>query len=176
MCDATQQTRCPPEAATLQSRGVASVGIPLPSTTTTTFAARPRYSLLLANMAQPQMKAETTTDAQNIITALGKAFKGQNGAPLTGDQLALWLHQNMAQLSGLAKEGKLTHGQILAVRKQSRLLPLREFISVRALTGPCLSPLLFCFCVSVRLSADVRALFFHSTSFTVPAQRLRRQT
>lgn len=103
--------------------------------------------------AQPQVKTEPSSDAQNIITALGKAFKGQNGAPLTGDQLALWLHQNMAQLSVLVKEGKLTQGQILAVRKSCPLLPLREVISVRTLTrGPCLSPLCL---VSVSLSADV---------------------
>jgi hypothetical protein len=94
--------------------------------------------------SQPQVKTEPTSDAQNIITALGKAFKGQNGAPLTGDQLALWLHQNMAQLSVLVKEGKLTQGQILAVRKPCRLFSLDDFISVRTLTrgrGPCVSPL-----------------------------------
>lgn len=68
---------------------------------------------------QPQAKPD---DAANIISALGKAFKGQNGAPLTGDQLALWLHQNMAQLGVLVKEGKLSQGQILAVRNRYRLL------------------------------------------------------
>jgi transcription initiation factor TFIID subunit 12 len=88
--------------------------------------------------AQPQTKTEPTNEAANIISALGKAFKGQNGAPLTGDQLAQWLHQNMAQLGMLVKEGKLTQGQILAVRKQCRLLPLRESNSVPTLTrGPC---------------------------------------
>lgn len=97
--------------------------------------------------AQPQVKTEPTSDAQNIITALGKAFKGQNGAPLTGDQLALWLHQNMAQLGVLAKEGKLTQGQILAVRKPCKLLSTREPISVWTLTRgscPCVSPLCLC--------------------------------
>lgn len=90
----------------------------------------PSHPLLLVKMAsaQPQVKTEPTSDAQNIITALGKAFKGQNGAPLTGDQLALWLHQNMAQLSVLVKEGKLTQGQILAVRKPCQLPSPREFI------------------------------------------------
>lgn len=83
--------------------------------------------------AQPQTKAEPTNDAANIISALGKAFKGQNGAPLTGDQLAQWLHQNMAQLGMLVKEGKLTQGQILAVRNRRRLLPLRDSSSVRTL-------------------------------------------
>ena len=84
--------------------------------------------------AQPQTKTEPTSDAANIISALGKAFKGQNGAPLTGDQLAQWLHQNMAQLSMLVKEGKLTQSQIFAVRNRCRLLPLRESNSVRTLT------------------------------------------
>jgi len=70
--------------------------------------------------AQPQIKTEPTNEAANIISALGKAFKGQNGAPLTGDQLAQWLHQNMAQLGMLVKEGKLTQGQILAVRNRCR--------------------------------------------------------
>ena len=74
--------------------------------------------------AQPQTKPETTSDAQNIISALGKAFKGQNGAQLTGDQLAQWLHQNMTQLSALVKEGKLTQAQIHAVRTPYRLLSL----------------------------------------------------
>ena len=84
--------------------------------------------------AQPQTKTEPTNDAANIISALGKAFKGQNGAPLTGDQLAQWLHQNMAQLGMLVKEGKLTQGQILAVRNRCRLIPLRESNAVRTLT------------------------------------------
>lgn len=66
--------------------------------------------------AQPQTRTENTSETANIISALTKALKGQNGAPLTGDQLAHWLHQNMTQLSALAKEGKLTQGQIIAVR------------------------------------------------------------
>ena len=81
---------------------------------------RPILLLAMAS-AQPQIKTEPTNEAANIISALGKAFKGQNGAPLTGDQLAQWLHQNMAQLTMLVKEGKLTQGQILAVRNRSRL-------------------------------------------------------
>lgn len=82
-------------------------------------ASPPRRPLILATMAstQPQTKAEPTNEAANLISALGKAFKG-NGSPLSGDQLAQWLHQNMAQLSVLVKEGKLTQGQILAVRKR----------------------------------------------------------
>ena len=85
--------------------------------------------------AQPQIKTEPTNEAANIISALGKAFKGQNGAPLTGDQLAQWLHQNMAQLTMLVKEGKLTQGQILAVRNRYRLLlSLRDSSSASAVT------------------------------------------
>ena len=88
--------------------------------------------------AQPQTKTESTNETANIISALGKALKGQNGAPLTGDQLAQWLHQNMTQLGLLVKEGKLTQGQILAVRNRCRLLSLRESSSVRTLTrGRC---------------------------------------
>ena len=107
----------------------------------------------LVNMAsaQPQVKTEPTGDAQNIVSALNKAFKGQNGAPLTGDQLAQWLYQNMAQLGGLVKEGKLTQGQILAVRKFHRLLPPHEFHSSRTLTRvPRVSPL--CLCASGAIS------------------------
>ena len=87
--------------------------------------------------AQPQIKTEPTNEAANIISALGKAFKGQNGAPLTGDQLAQWLHQNMAQLTMLVKEGKLTQGQILAVRNRCRLLSLREPTSVWSVICTC---------------------------------------
>ena len=85
--------------------------------------------------AQPQIKTEPTNEAANIISALGKAFKGQNGAPLTGDQLAQWLHQNMAQLTMLVKEGKLTQGQILAVRNRCRIAvtPRVQFRFVRDL-------------------------------------------
>lgn len=97
--------------------------------------------------AQPQIKTEPTNDAANIISALGKAFKGQNGAPLTGDQLAQWLHQNMAQLSMLVKEGKLTQGQILAVRNRCRLLPrLRGSVPLWPAEA---SPLLLCAAVTI---------------------------
>jgi len=95
-------------------------------------------SFLAMASAQPQIKTEPTNEAANIISALGKAFKGQNGAPLTGDQLALWLHQNMAQLTMLVKEGKLTQGQILAVRNRCRLSSLRE--SVWSVTCSCGHP------------------------------------
>jgi len=99
--------------------------------------------------AQPQTKTEPTNDAANIISALGKAFKGQNGAPLTGDQLAQWLHQNMAQLGMLVKEGKLTQGQILAVRNRRRLLPLHKFSSVRTLIRGRGSLLFLCASVAI---------------------------
>ena len=114
--------------------------------------------------AQPQIKTEPTNEAANIISALGKAFKGQNGAPLTGDQLAQWLHKNMAQLSLLVKEGKLTQGQILAVRNRYRLLPLRE---------PKRIALLF-YCPFVRRLADTACfvlsldLFRYSSSKSSP--------
>ena len=91
--------------------------------------------LLIMASSQPQVKTEPTNEAANIISALGKAFKGQNGAPWTGDQLAQWLHQNMAQLTLLAKDGKLTQSQILAVRNRCRFSSFREPRSVSTVTG-----------------------------------------
>ena len=98
--------------------------------------------------SQPQVKTEPTNEAANIISALGKAFKGQNGAPYTGDQLALWLHQNMAQLTLLVKDGKLTQNQILAVRNR---YPLSFRESSSATRGPdrLVSPLSLRVCVTV---------------------------
>lgn len=122
--------------------------------------------------AQPQIKTEPTNEAANIISALGKAFKGQNGAPLTGDQLAQWLHQNMAQLGLLVKEGKLTQGQILAVRKTDvdcchSASPVSFERNVLSLLCPFVC----------RLSTDTRrVLSFHLTPFVVSAQRVCRQT
>lgn len=57
----------------------------------------------------------STANAANIITALGAAFKTQNGDPLPGERIAQLLLQNMGQLSELAKQGKLNQQQILQV-------------------------------------------------------------
>ncbi|EIN11396.1 hypothetical protein PUNSTDRAFT_131560 [Punctularia strigosozonata HHB-11173 SS5] len=54
--------------------------------------------------------------ANNIITALGNAFRSQTGEPLSGDKIAQLLFQNMNQLGELAKQGKLNQEQIMQVR------------------------------------------------------------
>jgi transcription initiation factor TFIID subunit 12 len=53
--------------------------------------------------------------ANNIITALGNAFRSQTGEPLSGDKIAQLLFQNMSQLGELAKQGKLNQEQIMQV-------------------------------------------------------------
>lgn len=55
----------------------------------------------------------------NIITALGNAFKSQNGEPITGERIAQLLAQNMGQLGELARQGKLNPQQIQQVRSGS---------------------------------------------------------
>lgn len=52
----------------------------------------------------------------NIITALGNAFKSQNGDPVPGERIAQLLAQNMGQLGELARQGKLSPQQIQQVR------------------------------------------------------------
>ena len=65
-------------------------------------------------MATPTQPAGTA-NAANIITALGAAFKTQNGDPLPGERIAQLLLPNMPQLSELAKQGKLNQQQIIQV-------------------------------------------------------------
>ena len=77
--------------------------------------------------AQPQAKTEPTNEAVAAISALTEALKS---GQLPGDKLANWIHQNMAHLDRLVDEGKLTQGQILAVRDQCRLLSSLESSSV----------------------------------------------
>ncbi|KAK7692499.1 hypothetical protein QCA50_004125 [Cerrena zonata] len=67
-------------------------------------------------MATPSTPAGTA-NAANIITALGAAFKTQNGDPLPGERIAQLLLQNMSQLSELAKQGKLNQQQILQLKE-----------------------------------------------------------
>ena len=72
-------------------------------------------------MAQPtpqqqQQQLTTSTNATNIITALGAAFKNQTGDPLSGEKIAQLLLQNMPQLGELCKQGKLNQAQIMQVR------------------------------------------------------------
>jgi transcription initiation factor TFIID subunit 12 len=58
----------------------------------------------------------TPQNPANIITALGNAFKSQNGEPITGERIAQLLAQNMGQLGELARQGKLNAQQIQQVR------------------------------------------------------------
>lgn len=60
--------------------------------------------------------AQPNANANNIITALGNAFKTQNGDSLPGERIAQLLIQNMSQLSELMKQGKLNQQQIMQVR------------------------------------------------------------
>ncbi|KAI6157648.1 transcription initiation factor TFIID subunit A-domain-containing protein [Pisolithus tinctorius] len=53
----------------------------------------------------------------NIITALGNAFKNQNGEPITGERIAQLLAQNMGQLGELARQGKLNAQQIQQLKE-----------------------------------------------------------
>ncbi|CAL1706696.1 unnamed protein product [Somion occarium] len=69
----------------------------------------------------------STANAANIITALGAAFKNQNGDPLPGERIAQLLIQNMGQLSELAKQGKLN---------QQQILQLKEYADKHKVAGP----------------------------------------
>lgn len=62
----------------------------------------------------------------NIITALGNAFKSQNGEPITGERIAQLLAQNMGQLGELARQGKLNPQQIQQVRVRACRMPLTD--------------------------------------------------
>lgn len=63
----------------------------------------------------PMASGSNGGGANNIITALGAAFKSQTGDPLPGEKIAQLLLQNMNQLGELAKQGKLNHQQIMQV-------------------------------------------------------------
>ncbi|TBU61696.1 transcription initiation factor TFIID subunit A-domain-containing protein [Dichomitus squalens] len=68
------------------------------------------------NQPPPTQPAANPTTT-NIITALGNAFKSQNGDPLPGEHIAQLLIANMSQLGELAKQGKLTHQQIAQLKQ-----------------------------------------------------------
>jgi len=53
----------------------------------------------------------------NIITALGQVFKAQTGDSMSSERIAQMLVTNMGQLGELAKQGKLSHTQIMQVRR-----------------------------------------------------------
>ncbi|KAG6375490.1 transcription initiation factor TFIID subunit A-domain-containing protein [Boletus reticuloceps] len=58
-----------------------------------------------------------TQNPANIITALGNAFKSQNGESITGERIAQLLAQNMGQLGELARQGKLNPQQIQQLKE-----------------------------------------------------------
>ncbi|KAI9571138.1 transcription initiation factor TFIID subunit A-domain-containing protein [Boletus coccyginus] len=71
-------------------------------------------------MATNSSESPATPAAQNpanIITALGNAFKNQNGEPITGERIAQLLAQNMGQLGELARQGKLNPQQIQQLKE-----------------------------------------------------------
>ena len=71
-------------------------------------------------MATTSSESPATSAPQNptnIITALGNAFKIQNGEPITPERIAQLLAQNMGQLGELARQGKLNQQQIQQVRR-----------------------------------------------------------
>ncbi|KAH7920715.1 hypothetical protein BV22DRAFT_1114755 [Leucogyrophana mollusca] len=62
--------------------------------------------------------ASNSAATANIITALGNAWKDQNGGgPLSGERIAQLLVQNMGQLGELAKQGKLNSQQIQQLKE-----------------------------------------------------------
>ena len=67
-------------------------------------------------MATNASESPAPQNPANIITALGNAFKSQNGEPITGERIAQLLAQNMGQLGELARQGKLNPQQIQQVR------------------------------------------------------------
>ncbi|KAH9947573.1 transcription initiation factor TFIID subunit A-domain-containing protein [Amylocystis lapponica] len=69
------------------------------------------------NQQQPPAVPPNPAAANNIITALGNAFKTQTGDPVSGDRIAQLLIQNMSQLGELAKQGKLNQAQILQLKE-----------------------------------------------------------
>ena len=73
---------------------------------------------------QEQQPANRPT---NVITALGNAFKAQRGDPMSDEQIAQVLLQNMPQLGELARQGKLTQTQMSRVRVTS-LIPISRSI------------------------------------------------
>ncbi|TFK53723.1 hypothetical protein OE88DRAFT_1626515 [Heliocybe sulcata] len=73
----------------------------------------------------PSLQGLGGPGANNIVAALGHAFKSHTGEPLSNDKIAQLLLANMPQLGELAKQGKLNQAQILQVS----LVWLREHAS-----------------------------------------------
>lgn len=71
---------------------------------------------MASSSASPPISSQVP-NASGIIQALGHAFKNQTGGALDNNQIAKLLQSNIGQLSQLAKDGKLSHTQILQVNK-----------------------------------------------------------
>lgn len=76
----------------------------------------PRSATAMATNSSESPATPAAQNPANIITALGNAFKNQNGEPITGERIAQLLAQNMGQLGELARQGKLNPQQIQQVR------------------------------------------------------------
>ena len=110
----------------LHSRSAFSVLLPAVAFTLLEMASNP------PNPPPPTQPAATPTT--NIITALGNAFKSQNGDPLPGEHIAQLLIANMSQLGELAKQGKLTQQQIAQVpTPHASLVPVVLFGTMAAI-------------------------------------------
>lgn len=72
----------------------------------------------MASASNPGAAPPNNSNAANIITAIGNAFKTQTGDPVSSDRIAQLLIQNMGQLGELAKQGKLNQHQIMQVSEQ----------------------------------------------------------
>jgi transcription initiation factor TFIID subunit 12 len=68
-------------------------------------------------MATNASESSAQQNPANIITALGNAFKIQNGEHITGERIAQLLAQNMGQLGELARQGKLNPQQIQQLKE-----------------------------------------------------------
>ncbi|KAG9316746.1 transcription initiation factor TFIID subunit A-domain-containing protein [Chiua virens] len=68
-------------------------------------------------MATNSLESPATQSPANIITALGNAFKNQNGEPIASERIAQLLAQNMGQLGELARQGKLSPQQIQQLKE-----------------------------------------------------------
>jgi len=72
---------------------------------------------MATNSSEPSPSTPAPQNPANIITALGNAFKNQNGESITGERIAQLLAQNMGQLGELARQGKLNHQQIQQLKE-----------------------------------------------------------
>ncbi|KIJ68128.1 hypothetical protein HYDPIDRAFT_165832 [Hydnomerulius pinastri MD-312] len=79
--------------------------------------ARHKQHAMATNPSETTPATSAPPNPANIITALGNAFKSQNGEPITGERIAQLLAQNMGQLGELARQGKLNAQQIQQLKE-----------------------------------------------------------